>query len=195
MSLEEFHTIFMAVSLALTLLVAAPTLSMVVRIPKTSQPFSELWLLGPDHMAEDFPFNITVGEEKLVFLGVSNHLGHSAYYVVYAKFRNQTQPPPDAENSTPSPNRPLHEFRFFLADGRVWETPINFTILDASIDTDTLVVKQISINDVVFEVEYTARRDLGLFFQMFFELWFYNVTFGEFQYHNRFVSIWLKVTG
>lgn len=195
MDLEEFRTVFMTVSLALTLLAAAPTLSMVVRIPETSQPFSELWLLGADHMAEDFPFNITVGEEELVLLGVGNHLGHSAYYVVYIKFRNQTQPIPDAEHSTPSHIRPLYEFRFFLAESGIWETPISFAILDASIDTETLVVKQISVNNVVVEAECAARRDLGLLFQMFFELWFYNVTFGEFQYHNRFAGIWLKITG
>ncbi len=73
--------------------------------------------------------------------------------------------------------------------------PLNFKILEVLIDNDALVLKQISINNVAFEVECVAKRDLGPVYQLFFELWLYNVTSGEFQYHNRFVSIWLKITG
>jgi len=194
-NLEEYHTLFMVTTLTLSLVAATPTLIMVVPISKTEKPFSELWILGPNHMAENYPLNISIGEQKLLFIGVANHMHSSMYYIVYAKFRNQTQPLPDDKNSTPSPVLPLYEFRFFLVDGENWETPLNFTILDASLNDNNLVVKRISINDMIFEGEYVARRDLGLVYQIFFELWLYNMTSGKSQYHNRFVSNWLKVTG
>jgi len=194
-NLEEYHTLFMVATLTLSLVAATPTLIMVVPISKTEKPFSELWILGPNHMAENYPLNISIREQKHFFIGVANHMHSSMYYIVYAKFCNQTQPLPDDKNLTPSPVLPLYEFRFFLVDGEDWETPLNLTILDASLNDNNLVVKRISINDIIFEGEYLARRDSGLVYQIFFELWLYNMTSGKSQYHNRFVSNWLKIIG
>jgi uncharacterized membrane protein len=195
MSLEQYYTIFMAISLMLILVAAMPTLTMVIHIPKTSQSFSEFWVLGTNRTTDYYPFNITLGEQKSVFLGVRNHLGFSAYYVVYAKFRNQTQPLPDSNRSLSSVMPSLYEFRRFIADGENWEIPLNFTILGTPVPNNNFVVNQISINGVDFNVEYTTTRDLGLLYQMFFELWSYNTTSRELQYDNRFVSIWLKING
>jgi len=195
MNLEEYHTLFMVATLIFALVAAAPTLAMVISIPRTEKPFSELWILGPNHMTENYPFNTSIGEQKLFFIGAANHMGSSEYYIVYAKFRNQTQLLPDTKNSTPSPVPPLYEFRFFLADGENWETPLYFSILDASINDKNFVVKRISINDVIFEVEYPAEKDSGLFYQIFIELWLYDKTSGKSQFHNRFAGIWLKITG
>lgn len=194
MNLDEYQTLFMVASLAFILIAATPTLFMVISIPKTNEPFSELWALGPNHTIEDLPYNITIGEQKLLFIGVGNHLGFSAYYMVYVKFRNQTQPLPDPKNSTPSALPPLYEFHFFLPDGGKWETPVNFTVLDATTRGNSLVVEHISINNITFKVEYATRRNLASSYQIFFELWLYNVASEEFQYHNRFASIWLRLT-
>lgn len=193
MNLDEYQTIFLAATLAFILIAATPTLSMVISIPKTEEPFSEIWVLGHNHTVEDLPYNITIGEQKLLYIGVGNHLGFSAYYTVYVKFRNQTQPLPDPKNATPSPLPPLYEFRFSLKNDGNLETPVNFAIQDASIRDDNLVLEQIFINNVVFEVEYATTRSSKLLYQIFFELWLYNTTSEKFQYHNRFASVWLKV--
>jgi len=198
MNLEEYRTVFVAGSLVLMLIVAAPALSLIVAFPGGSERFSELWLLGPTHMAEDYPFNVTIGEDEQIFVGVGNHMGRSAYYIIYVKLRNQTQAAPNSTISAPSPLAPLYEFRAFVADGETWEVPVVFSFFEASRDGNSSTVKKISINDVVFMVDYPCMWDsenVGFFYQLFFELWMYDDAGSSFRYHNRFVGIWLNMTG
>ena len=197
MNLEDYRTVFAVTSLALMLVAVAPTLSMVVPFPRNTERFSELWVLGPNHMAEGYPFNVRVGEQHSVFVGVGNHMGCSAYYVVYVKFRNQTQPLPDASKSTPSPLLPLYEFRAFVVDGTAWEAPLTFTFLEVSRLEDSCLVRRMSLNDVIFSVDSPSTWDSendGFYYQLFFELWLYDVTSRSFQFHDRFVGIWLNMT-
>jgi hypothetical protein len=175
----------------LVLLAASPTLSTVIRIPKTSQPFSELWIMDANHMAEDYPFNVSVNQPIKIFLGAGNHMGVSSYYLINVKFRNQTQPLPDSNNSQPSPLPSLFELRFLLADGETWENLLNFTLLDAYVSRGNNMVRQISVNGMISNVNCAS---LNPYFEMFFELWRYDVTTEELQYHNRFVSVWLNIT-
>jgi len=199
MNLEEYRTVFAAGSLVLILIAAAPTLGLIVPFPRGTERFSELWVLGPNHMAEDYPFNIIFNETYRVSVGVGNHMGSSSYYLVYVKFRNQTQPLPDAVTSEPSPLAPLFEYRFFVADGDggTWETPLTFGILKVSHYNKSVSVGRILINDVVFLVDTPASWDSkynGFYYQLFFELWLYNTTSQSFHHHNRFVGIWLNMT-
>jgi len=188
---------FIIGTLALMLVAASPTLAMFIHLPSNSDKFSEIWLLGPGHKAEDYPFNIIVNENYSIFLGVRNHLGYSAYYRVCVKFRNQTQPLPVASNATPSTQPLLHEFNFFVSNGEAWETLLEFEILDAQRSNSTMFLKSLSINDVTFFVnsfsEWSKTRN-GFYYQLFFELWLYNMESQNFQYHNRFVAIWLNAT-
>jgi len=198
MNLEEYRTVFVVGSLVLMLVAVAPALSLIVAFPGGSERLSELWLLGPNRMAEDYPFNLSVNEEYRLFVGVGNHLGSSSYYVVYVKFCNQTQQLPNSTTSEPSPLSPFYEFRFVLSDGEVWETPLTFTIENVLFEQNFSVVRNISINDIVFPVNcastWNSDRD-GFYYQLFFELWLYNMTSNSFQYHNRFVGLWLNMTG
>jgi len=198
MNLEDYRTLFAVATAGLILMAAFPTLSLVVPFPRGAERFSELWVLGPNRMAEDYPFNVRVGEQYRVFVGVGNHMGSSSYYLVYAKFRNQSQPLPDASNSMPSPLPPLYEFRFLVMDGGSWEAPLTFMFLEVSRLEDSCLVRRIWINDVVFSVDSPSRWDSennGFYYQLFFELWLYDVTSRSFQFHNRFVGIWLNMTG
>jgi len=196
-NLEDYRTLFIVATLGLTLIVAAPALSVVVPIRSGSEQFSEFWLLGPTHMAEGYPFNVGVGGEYSVFVGVGNHMGSSEYYVVYVKFRNQTQPLPNATASTPSPLPPLYEFQFFVADGETWESPLTFAFQNVSLQGDSMFLGGVTINGVAFSVDSFSMWDSensGFYYQLFFELWLYNMTSRSFRYHNRFVGIWLNVT-
>ena len=198
MDLEDYRTAFMAVSLALILIVAFPAVSLVVPFPSGVERFSELWVLGPNHMAEDYPFNVGSNETYHVFVGVGNHMGYSARYMVYVRFRNRTQPLPDMSNSKPSPLPPLYEFHAFVADGLTWEAPVTFAFLEVLRFENSCLVRRMSINDVVFSVDSPSTWDSennGFYYQLFFELWLYNVASQSFQFHNRFVGIWLNVTG
>lgn len=197
MNLNDYRTTFVVTSLALTLVATSPILSLTLPFSR-GEAFSELWLLGPERMAEDYPFNVRVGMlQGPVYVGVRNHMGCSQHYVVYVKFRNQTQPLPNATASTPSPLLPLYEFQFFLADDEMWEKPLSFTFEDVFFLDDSVFVGRISINDVGFSVNSSARWDSeydGFYYQLFFELWLYDIISQSFQFHNRFVGIWLNMT-
>jgi len=195
--IEEYRTLFVVGSLVLMLVAVAPTLSLFIRIPSGSERFSELWLLGPEHTAENYPFNVSVNEQYRLFVGVGNHLGSSSYYMVYVKFRNQTQQLPNSTTSEPSSLPPLYEFRFALSDGEVWKAPLTFTIENVLLQQNFSLVQNVSINGIAFPVNCTSTWDSdknGFYYQMFFELWLYNMTSSSFQYHNRFVGLWLNMT-
>ena len=197
MNLEDHRTLFAATTLGLVLIAALPTVSMVVSVPSGAERFSELWVLGPTHMAEGYPFNVRVGEQYRLFVGVGNHMGCSAYYVVYVKFRNQTQPLPDTLNAVPSPLPSLYEFRAFVVDGGTWEVQLTFIFLNVSRLGNSSFVSEMSINDVVISMDSSSGWDLensGFYYQVFFELWLYDTSLQGFQYHNRFVGIWLNMT-
>ena len=198
MNLEEYKSVFAVMVLGLILVVAFPTVSMVLPFPKGGERFSELWLLGPGHMAEGYPFNVRSGEmQGPIYVGVGNHMGSSEYYVVYVKFRNQTQPLPNATVSEPSPLPPLYEFQFFLADGETWETPVSFVVEDVEFEGNSSFVTEISINDHVFPVNFFSSWDSeqnGFYYQLFFELWLYSRDLQSFRFHDRFVGIWLNMT-
>jgi len=50
---------------------------------------------------------------------------------------------------------------------------------------------------VVISMDSSSGWDLensGFYYQVFFELWLYDTSLQGFQYHNRFVGIWLNMT-
>jgi len=193
MNAEQHRGWFIVGSLALMLMVAAPTLALFVRLPSSSERFSELWLLAPHHKAEDYPFNVKNGAAFTVYVGVGNRLGYSAYYRIDVKFRNQTQLLPNSSSSTPSPLNSTYEFHLFLEDDKTWETPFVF-----SFQGEPMFISNITINDALFHVNRSSiwnQERKGFYYQLFFELWLYNMTSQGFQYHNRFVGLWLNVTG
>jgi len=197
-NIEEYRNLFMVASLILILIAAAPTLALFIRVPEGSEKFSELWLLGPERKAENYPFNVSVGESYSIYVGVGNHLGRSAYYIVYVKFRNETQQVPNFTMSEPSPLPPLYEFSFVVSDGDVWEVPLTFAFENVLFQQNFSLVQDISINGVVFPVNCSSAWNSdrnGFYYQMFFELWLYNMTSMRVHYHNRFVGLWLNMTG
>jgi hypothetical protein len=124
-NLTQYKTLFIVVTAVLALLVASPALQRVLVYPQT-EFFTGLSLLGPGHMAENYPHNITDGQDYSVFLGIANQLGACAYYQVEVKFRNATQPAPDNLNGTPSSMPSLYNLPVFVADKQNLEIPVNF---------------------------------------------------------------------
>lgn len=179
------------------LLVMVPTLVLFVPLPSSAESFSEFWLLGPGHRAENYPFNIRVNDTYSVFVGVGNQLGYSAFYRVLVKFRNQTQPVPIASNSSPSPLPELYEFDFFVGRGKISEMLLNLRISNAAQSNGFMNLSSLLINDVPFRVNSISAWNetrKGFYYQLFLELWLYNNTSQSFTYHNRFVSLWLNMT-
>jgi hypothetical protein len=195
-NLEDYRVVFSAVGLIGVLLLASPALSLVLRLPG-GEKFSELWVLGPGHMADDHPFNVTESENYLVYVGVGNHLGSSAYYALYVKFRNETEPLPNSTAETPSVLAPLYTYRMFVQDNGSSEVPLTFSLSNVSFSDNQSTVGNLAINGVSFAVDKPVLWDAensGYYYQVFIELWIYEPVSNVFSYHNRFVSIWLNMT-
>jgi uncharacterized membrane protein len=196
MNLDEYRTLFIAATLALILVAASPTLGFFVTF-SSRERFSELWILGPGHMAEGYPFNVRDNETYKIFVGVGNYMVSSSYYLAYVKFRNQTEPLPNITARTHSSLPALYEYRFFVEDCGFWEAPLEFSFSQVSISENRCLVETLTINDVAFRVDKLVTWDLnytGFYYQLFIELWRYDVESEVFEYHNRFVSRWLNVT-
>ena len=200
--IREYGLLYWTVIGVLTLLVASPVLSRVLIYPQT-EFFTELWILDSNHRAENYPFNITRNRNCNVFLGIGNHLGYCAYYLVEVKFRNQTQPEPTSfgpiGNRTPSPLPSLFNITAFVADGQVWELPLSFSFDYAYNRTLSKVMfHTLTLNDVTLNIsDYMAYWDSSnhcFSGFLFFELWIYNETTSSFNYHGRFVRLHLNMT-
>jgi hypothetical protein len=196
MAIGDLKLVYIASVAALSLIIAAPTLTMFVALPG-GERFSEMWLLGKNRLAEDYPFNVETNENNKIYLGLGNHMGGLEYYLVYVKFRNQTESPPDSLNATSSVLEPLGEYRVFLAESEVWEKEIIFSFEGIAFDGNMCKIPTLVLNGLVLNVDKYAAWDSttnGFYCQLFFELWLYNAALSDFQYHNRFVGIWLNMT-
>ena len=198
MNLQEYKTLLLVVTAILALLVASPALQRLLVYPQT-EFFTEMWLLGPEHKAENYPFNITLNENYSVFLEVSNHLGQCAYYEVQVKFRTQNQSAPDAFARTPSSLLPLHSFSVIVADKEAWELPVTFSF-DYSYDENNsqVIFNRMLFNGAALNLDgYSATWDVEksrFFGNFFFELWIYNDAVGGFTYHERYNDLKFNMT-
>jgi len=196
MSIEDLKLLYGIGCLVLGLIILSPTLAMVIRLPG-GERFSELWILGPEHLAENYPFNIVEGQVYNISLGVANHMGKTEYYVVYVKVRNQTEPLPNSVNGTPSPLNPVFEYRVFLRDSEVWEKEISFSLREFKFENGSCRVSKLVLDENSIDIGKVAFWDAenrGFYLQLFFELWIYDSKVMGFQYHNRFVGLWLNAT-
>jgi hypothetical protein len=172
-------------------------LGLILKLP-AGEAFSELYFLGPEHMIDDIPFNVRTNVSYLVYLGVGNQMGSSAYYTCYVKLRNTFEPLPNATLGTPSPLPALYEFRTFIKDGQTWETPLTFKVNSLFLSSNESQLESITINDMEISVNKTARwnaESSGYYYDLFIELWAYNASMDAVQYHNRFVHFYVNVTG
>ena len=195
MNLEEFRTLFIVAILVVALVVASPALA--IFLPEVgSERFSEFWLLNSEHMADDFPYDVGVDEMYNVFIGIGNHMGGSEYYLVYLKFGNVTQGFPDIDGGVASSLEPLYEYRLFVDDGDSWESSLTFGFEDVFVQDDFLVVGNVVVNGVSFPVDASAlvaAEGGGFFFQLFFELWRYDLVSESFRFDDRFVGLQLNM--
>ena len=202
MNIGEYGVLFWTVVAVVTLLVASPALSQLLVYPRT-EFFTELWILDANHKAENYPFNITHNQNCSIYLNIGNRLGYCAYYLVQVKFRNQTQLAPTSfgpiESRIPSPLPSLFSFSAFVADEQVWELPITFSFdyiwneTHSKVEFLGLRFNGVWLNMTGYEVSWDLERRGFLGF-LFFEIWLYNSNVNVFQYHGRFVGLWLNIT-
>ena len=196
MKLGDYKLIFIAVAVIGILLIASPAIAGAIQ-PPAGERFSELYLLGPNQMAENYPSNIAVGQNYSVYVNVGNHLGSSAYYVLYVKLGNETDPLPNATSATPSSLAPLYEYRFSIADSITWASPVNFTVTSATISNSNSQINTLKINNTPLNVEKSSTwnsNSTTYTYRLFFELWLYNEQTGTVAFNDRYVSLQLNLT-
>jgi hypothetical protein len=202
MNLDEYRLTFIAVTAIIMLLVASPALSRLLVYPQT-EFFTEMWLLGPNHTAEDYPYNVTSGQNYTIYLGLGNHLGYCAYYLVGVKFRNETQSGPSSfgpiENHTPSSLPSLFNITAFVADEQNWELPVSFSFdYGVSLDKSSVVFQNLTLNNQVLNLEgyVTAWNATRSFFygNLVFELWICDAHATALSYNGRFVDLKFNMT-
>lgn len=195
-SLSDFRTVFVAVALIGVLVCCVPSVMLFARL-QAGEEFSELYVLGPGHMAEGYPFNITEGVNYLVYVGVGNHMGSAAYYSLQVKFRNETEPLPNSTSDVPSDLASLYTYHVLIEDNKSSEVPLNFSLSDLSFFGNESTVGSILINGVRSTINEHSSWDTnstGFYYQIFVELWIYDRAADAFDFHNRFVSLWLNMT-
>ena len=199
----QYRVLFLTVTFVVTLLAASPVLSRVLVYPRT-EFFTELWLLGPDHVADGYPYNVSSEAEYAVYLGVSNRLGYAACYQIQVKFRNVSEPGPTSfgpeGTRVPSNVSSLLNLTVFVGDLAVWEQRIPFSFTYAynpvtqRVDFGSLTFSGVLLDLTGRSIAWNAsRREFAGI--LFFETWLYrNETVG-FVSHERFVSLRLNMTG
>ncbi len=197
MDLKRYKTFILVLCAAAALLVASPALQQLLVYPQADN-LTEFWLLGSNHDGA-YPNNVTAGQNTRIYLDVSNHLGSCAYYVVEIKFRNQTQSGPDTFKHTGSDLAPLSSLTLFLADNASTELPLDFSFqykVDPQVSS-RLDMQSVTVNSFTIPITSTSLTwDInkgGFYGNLFFELWIYNGTTNSLQYHERYISLWLRM--
>ena len=196
MQLDSYRRIFTAIGLIGILLFASPTIAVLIK-PPSGQQFSELHILGPNHTLENMPFNIVENVRYLIYIGIGNELGHSTYYSVYVKIGNQNDSLPNRVLGLPTTLPPLYEYKLFVQNGANWETPLTFQVHNLTLGNGASILHVVNFNGIDYPVNKKSvwsQNETGYYYTLIVELWIYNATTGNSQFHNRFVSLNLNIT-
>ena len=90
----------------------------VIVTPKEGEKFTEFYVLGPGGMAEDYPTNLTVGEEGEVIIGVVNHEYAAVTYQLELKVNGGV----------------IDQKSIVLTHNETWESPFTFRATKAGDD-------------------------------------------------------------
>jgi hypothetical protein len=197
MAIQQYKTLILVVTVVVALIAASPAIQQVVVLPQ-KDPLTEFFVLGPFHNAT-YPFNITTGQNYRLYFDVDNHLGSIAYYQIQVKFRNELESAPDSFNHTRSDQPLLGAISLFAANNETVELPVDVSFqynIDASnngqVNVQSVTVNGATLNTNGEVVPYDSVRG-GFFGNVVFELWIYNGTANDFQYNQRYVSLWLQL--
>jgi uncharacterized membrane protein len=197
MGLSHYKTLILVVTAALALLIASPSIQQVLVYPQTDN-FTEFWMFGSNHDAS-YPGNVTVNQNYRIYLDVTNHLGSTTNYNIEIKFRNQTQSAPNSFNHTNSDLPALSSIAMVAADNQTAEAPLDISFQYHTVNgtTSTLVMDNVTVNGFALDASKTTiaydKTKGGFYGNLFFELYIYNGTTNAFQYHQRYLSLWLKM--
>jgi hypothetical protein len=187
MNAVQYKAVLFVSTFAVALFVASPAIEQLMVLPQT-ESVSALALLGPQHIAADYPSAVKANQSYTVFLEARNQLGHAAYYMIQAKLQNKTRF--DSNTQTP----PLYNATVFVDNQQIAEVSMRFSF-DYVLDENR---SQVNLTQVTFN-SFTVNPDANPFSwdpdrgayvgYLVFELWLYNSTLGDFKNHGRSVNL------
>jgi hypothetical protein len=195
-NLGDAKLVYVVSCVVLSLIILSPTLASVIPFP-AGERFSELYILGPNHMLEGYPSTVSVGGSYRIFLGVGNQMGDLNYYRVYVKFGNESDPVPNGTAGLPSPLEPVFEYNVFLRNNETWEKELSFSFDGVSFEGNICRVSKVLMGGYALDVNKVAAWNAtsnAFYYQLFFELWVYNATVSGFQFHDRWVGLWFNMS-
>jgi len=195
LTLKDYKKLFFIIGLLGSLLLASPAISFALP-QRAKERFSEIYILGSNRMAENYPFNIESNETYNIVLGIGNHMGTSAYYAIRVKIRGEGEKLPNILEKNPSPLATVYEYRVFVANNKIFEKPLNF-LLNFQLNGENCIIKSLRIDGTTYDADKIVRwnpEKNGFLINILFELWIYDAESEVFRFHNRFVGIWLNMT-
>jgi len=200
--LREYKGFFVVCVLVLFLIVAVYVIALFW--PRYEDRFFELGLLGRDGKAEDYyPGNsssVEVGVNVTWFIYIHNHMGTVENVSVRVKLLNSTMQAPDDRGHEPSPYPHLYELSLSLSVDETLHIPFVWSILEADIQNDSVVIGRLIVNDQTVDVGVGAFSDVR--FRLVFELWVYDQISGEYlfgwdsgkEFYSVSLYMWFNAT-
>jgi uncharacterized membrane protein len=100
----------LSVVLIISIVLAISITAYVIITPKEGEKFTEFYVLGPGGMAEEYPTNLTVGEEGELIIGVVNHEYAAVTYQLELKLNGKV----------------IDQKSIVLTHNETWENPFTF---------------------------------------------------------------------
>lgn len=126
---DDRTDVILNVVLVLSILLAAASVTYAVAVPKEGEQFTETYLLTEtedgDLIADNYPTEFTVGENRSLVVGISNHEHEPVEYTVVVQLQNVTFP---TENTTQVTQvAEVGRFRTSLGHNETWHHPHSVT--------------------------------------------------------------------
>jgi len=96
-------------------------------LPEKIDPYTEFYLLGENGIAEDYVYDLNVGQPNSVILGVTNHEKRLVAYTVEVALANEVINPTTNVTSVKSVKQ-IDSFTVNVPEGATYEQPYTFTV-------------------------------------------------------------------
>ena len=193
------------IAVFIMLLVASEMIAYIATVPRPSEQFFQLYLLGATHTASDFypnqDTNIRPGEPITWYVGATDNMGNTEFVSIIVKVSNATIKAPDDLEALPSPAPAIAEFARFLQDNETWEIPFTWSIPNASLYQGSVHILMLQINNQTYQIpDWSASN--GYNFRIILELWTWQTDISAFEYgwivsgehRTAWLQLWFNMT-
>ena len=173
--------------------------------PRPREQFFQLYILGENHRIGNYypgdDPNLHLGEDVKWYLGIVNNMGSVQYVMIKLKIGNRSMEPPNEEKTEPAQMPTVIEYRRFLSDNETFETPIQWTIMEAEEAHGVVKLTKLKINNETVLIQ-GVEADKGENFRFVLELWSYDPESGVFMFGWRnggerktaWLQLWFNIT-